>query len=135
MNIGEASRRSAVSAKMIRHYESLNLLPPVARSASGYRQYDDAAIHTLRFIRRARELGFSMREIEALLGLWRNRRRASADVKAIALAHAADLQRRILGMQTMQRTLEHLAHECQGNERPECPILDDLGGHAPSPGA
>jgi len=135
MNIGEASQRSAVSAKMIRHYESLKLLPPVARSASGYRQYDDAAIHTLRFIRRARDLGFSMREIEVLLGLWRNRRRASADVKAIALAHAADLQRRILDMQTMQRTLEHLAQGCQGNERPECPILDDLGGHVPSPEA
>lgn len=135
MNIGEASQRSAVSAKMIRHYESLNLLPRVARSASGYRQYDDAAIHTLRFIRRARDLGFSMREIETLLGLWRNRRRASADVKAIALAHAADLQRRIREMQTMQRTLEHLAQGCQGNERPECPILDDLGGHVPLPEA
>ena len=135
MNIGEASRQSAVSAKMIRHYESLNLLPPVVRSESGYRQYDEATIHTLRFIRRARDLGFGMREIDNLLGLWHNRRRASKDVKAIALAHAADLQRRIGEMQAMQRTLEHLAHGCQGDDRPDCPILDDLAGsrHAATP--
>ena len=133
MNIGEASTQSAVSTKMIRHYEALKLLPKVARTDSGYRQYDDAAIHTLRFIRRARDLGFSMREIEELLSLWRNRRRASADVKAIALAHAADLQRRIQEMQAMQRTLEHLAHCCQGDDRPDCPILDDLAGGPATP--
>ena len=126
MNIGEASKQSAVSAKMIRHYESLKLLPKVARSEAGYRQYDEAGVHTLRFIRRARDLGFSIKEIETLLGLWRNRRRASADVKRIALAHAADLQRRIAEMQAMQRTLQHLAHDCQGDARPNCPILDDL---------
>ncbi|WP_372529267.1 Cu(I)-responsive transcriptional regulator [Piscinibacter sp.] len=128
MNIGEASTQSAVSAKMIRHYESLGLLPKIARSESGYRQYDDAMIHTLRFIRRARDLGFSIKEIERLLGLWRNRRRASADVKRIALAHADDLQQRIAEMQAMQRTLLHLAHCCHGDARPDCPILDDLAG-------
>jgi Cu(I)-responsive transcriptional regulator len=128
MNIGEAAAASAVSAKMIRHYESLGLLPKVARSAAGYRQYDEATLHTLRFIRRARDLGFGMHEIEQLLGLWRNRRRASSDVKRIASAHAADLERRIAEMQAMKRTLEHLAHCCHGDKRPDCPILDDLAG-------
>jgi Cu(I)-responsive transcriptional regulator len=128
MNIGDASKASAVSAKMIRHYESLGLVPKAPRTEAGYRQYDDAAVHTLRFIRRARDLGFSIDEIRALLGLWRNRRRASADVKRIALAHAADLQRRIDEMSAMRRTLKHLAHCCAGDARPECPILDDLAG-------
>jgi Cu(I)-responsive transcriptional regulator len=130
MNIGQASQASAVSAKMIRHYESLGLLPKMPRTEAGYRQYDDATVHTLRFIRRARDLGFSIKEITALLGLWRNRRRASADVKRIALAHVSDLQRRIDEMLAMQRTLAHLAHCCHGDERPDCPILDDLAGHA-----
>jgi len=129
MNIGQAAAASAVSAKMIRHYEQLGLLPKAPRTDAGYRQYDDASVHTLRFIRRARDLGFSMKEIAALLALWRNRRRASAEVKRIALAHAGDLQRRIDEMQAMQRTLEHLAHCCHGDERPECPILDDLARH------
>ena len=128
MNIGDAAQQSAVSAKMIRHYESLGLLPKVARSAAGYRQYDAAAVHTLRFIRRARDLGFGMREIESLLALWHNRKRASGQVKRIALAHAADLQRRIDAMQAMRRTLEHLARCCAGDDRPDCPILDDLAG-------
>lgn len=128
MNIGEASKQSAVSAKMIRHYESLGLLPKVARTEAGYRQYDAAAVHTLRFIRRARDLGFGTGEIANLLALWRNRKRASAQVKRIALAHAADLQQRIAAMQAMQRTLEHLAHCCAGDDRPDCPILDDLAG-------
>ena len=126
MNIGQAAAASTVSAKMIRHYEALGLLPKVPRTDSGYRQYDEASVHTLRFIRRARDLGFAIKEISALLGLWRNRRRASADVKRIAMAHADDLQRRIDEMQAMQRTLQHLAHCCHGDERPQCPILDDL---------
>ncbi len=130
MNIGQAASLSAVSAKMIRHYESLGLLPKVPRTEAGYRQYDDASVHTLRFIRRARDLGFSIKEIETLLGLWHNRRRASADVKRIAQAHAADLQRRIDEMRAMQRTLQHLAHCCHGDGRPDCPILDDLAGGA-----
>jgi MerR family copper efflux transcriptional regulator len=128
MNIGEASAQAGVSAKMIRHYESAGLLTQVARTAAGYRQYDEPAVHTLRFIRRARDLGFGIREIEVLLGLWRNRKRASSQVKRIALEHAADLQRRVAAMQAMQRTLEHLAHCCAGDARPDCPILDDLAG-------
>ena len=126
MNIGEAARRSGISAKMIRHYEGLGLLSRVARTGAGYRQYDDATLHQLRFIRRARDLGFDMKEIASLLALWGNRRRASADVKRIALKHVSDLQRRIQEMQAMQRTLEHLASCCHGDGRPECPILDDL---------
>lgn len=128
MNIGEAAAASGVSAKMIRHYESLGLVPGVARTDAGYRQYDAAAVHNLRFIRRARDLGFSTAEIAELLALWRNRSRSSAEVKRIALAHVADLQRRITEMQAMQRTLGDLAHCCHGDARPDCPILDDLGG-------
>ena len=127
LNIGQAAQRSGVSAKMVRHYESLGLLPKIARTDAGYRQYGDKEVHTLRFIRRARGLGFSMAEIAQLLKLWQNRRRASADVKRIALAHAADLQRRIDEMTAMQRTLERLASCCHGDARPDCPILDELG--------
>jgi len=125
-NIGEAAARSGVSAKMIRHYESLSLLPKVGRTASGYRQYGSREVHTLRFIRRARELGFSMVEIAALLKLWQNRRRASGDVKRIALSHVADLDRRMGEMAAMKRTLESLADCCHGDDRPDCPILDEL---------
>lgn len=125
-NIGEAAARSGVSAKMIRHYESLSLLPKVGRTASGYRQYGPREVHTLRFVRRARELGFSMVEIAALLKLWQNRRRASADVKRIALSHVADLDRRMSEMAAMKRTLESLAACCHGDARPDCPILDEL---------
>ncbi|WP_309639717.1 Cu(I)-responsive transcriptional regulator [Methylibium sp.] len=127
LNIGPAAQRSGVSAKMVRHYESLGLLPKIARTDAGYRQYGEKEVHTLRFIRRARGLGFSMAEIAQLLKLWQNRRRASADVKRIALAHAADLQRRIDEMTAMQRTLERLASCCHGDARPDCPILDELG--------
>ena len=125
-NIGEAAARSGVSAKMIRHYETLSLLPKVGRTVSGYRQYGLKEVHTLRFVRRARTLGFSMVEIAALLKLWQNRRRASADVKRIALAHVADLDRRMSEMAAMKRTLESLAACCRGDERPDCPILDEL---------
>ncbi len=131
MNIGEAAAATGVSAKMIRHYESLGLLPPVARTDSGYRQYDDNSLHTLRFIRRARDLGFGIEEIRTLLQLWRNRQRASSEVKRVALQHAADLQRRIEEMQAMKRTLEQLASHCNGDDRPECPILEDLASHPP----
>ena len=125
-NIGEAAARSGVSAKMVRHYELLGLLPKVGRTDSGYRQYGENEVHTLRFIRRARELGFSMAEIAALLKLWQNRRRASADVKRIALSHVADLDRRMAEMASMKRTLEALADCCHGDARPDCPILDEL---------
>ncbi len=127
-NIGKAAARSGVSPKMIRHYESLDLLPTVHRTEAGYRQYGDREVHTLSFIRRARTLGFSMAEIAELLKLWQNKRRASADVKRIALAHVADLERRIAEMAAMKQTLTHLAHCCQGNSRPDCPILSELAG-------
>lgn len=130
VNIGEAARRSGVSAKMVRHYESLGLLPRVGRTDSGYRQYSEAEVHTLRFIKRSRELGFSMEEIAELVSLWQNRRRSSAGVKRIAQRHADELAQRIEAMQAMQRTLAHLIHCCQGDDRPDCPILDDLSGKA-----
>lgn len=126
LNIGQAARLSGVSAKMIRHYESLGLLPKVRRTGSGYRQYSASEVHTLRFIRRARSLGFGIGEIAALLGLWQNRRRASADVKRLALGHAAELATRIAEMTAMKRSLEQLAAHCHGDHRPDCPILDDL---------
>ncbi|HEY8710945.1 MAG TPA: Cu(I)-responsive transcriptional regulator [Burkholderiaceae bacterium] len=126
MNIGAAATRSGVSAKMVRHYESLGLLPKVGRTDAGYRQYGEPEIHTLRFIHRARELGFSMAEIAELLKLWQNRRRASSDVKHIAQAHIHDLDRRIAEMTAMRRTLERLASCCHGDQRPDCPILDEL---------
>jgi MerR family transcriptional regulator, copper efflux regulator len=129
MNIGEAASLSGVSAKMVRHYEALGLLPRIARTDAGYRQYGQAEVHTLRFIRRARDLGFSMAEIGELLKLWQNRRRASADVRRIAERHVADLERRIAEMASMQRTLQHLIHGCHGDERPQCPILDELAHH------
>ena len=125
-NIGQAAKQSGVSAKMVRHYESLGLLPPVHRTDAGYRQYGDKQIHTLRFIRRARALGFSMLEIAELLKLWQNQQRASADVKRIAQVHVADLERRIADMQAMRQTLAQLAHCCAGNDRPDCPILSGL---------
>jgi MerR family copper efflux transcriptional regulator len=126
-NIGEAASRSGVSAKMVRHYESLGLLPAVKRTDSGYRQYGDKEVHTLRFIRRARGLGFSMAEIAELVKLWQDRRRASANVKRIALAHIADLEQRMAEMAQMKQTLQHLADCCHGDHRPDCPILDELG--------
>ncbi|MGJ7566916.1 Cu(I)-responsive transcriptional regulator [Variovorax sp. GB1R11] len=124
--IGEAAQRSGVSARMVRHYEGLGLLPAVARTESGYRQYGEADIHTLRFIKRSRDLGFSMEEISELVGLWHNRRRASASVKRIAQKHLGELEQRIADMQAMRNTLSHLVHCCHGDARPDCPILDDL---------
>ena len=124
--IGEAARRAGVSARMVRHYESLGLLPPVHRSDSGYRQYTEADVHALRFIRRGRDLGFSIEEIGTLLGLWQNQGRASSQVKDIAQRHITVLTERIAAMQAMQRTLQSLVHCCHGDDRPDCPILDDL---------
>ena len=126
MNIGQASTASGVSIKMIRHYEALGLLPNVARTSANYRVYRDNDIHTLRFIRRARTLGFSMKDIQELVGLWQNRSRSSAAVKKIAGKHADALEARIAEMQGMLRTLEHLVRHCHGDHRPECPILEDL---------
>ena len=125
-NIGEAAKRTGVSAKMIRHYESLRLLKPARRTDAGYRLYDESDVHTLRFIRRGRDLGFSMREIQQLLGLWQNRRRASAEVRRIAQGHIVALNTKIQELESMRHTLEQLVHDCHGDARPDCPILDDL---------
>lgn len=127
-NIGEAAEASGVSAKMIRHYEEIGLVPKAGRTVAGYRIYRDADLHVLRFIRRSRDLGFTMKEIAGLLGLWQNKRRASGDVKRLAAKHIADLDERIAELQGMRRTLEHLVHCCHGDDRPDCPILDDLAG-------
>ncbi len=130
MNIGQAAERSGVSAKMVRHYEALGLLGRVARTDSGYRQYREADVHVLRFIKRARELGFSMAEITELVGLWKDKRRTSAQVKRIAQQHLDELSARVAALQEMQRTLGRLIAGCQGNDRPDCPILEDLSsGH------
>lgn len=128
VTIGEAARLSTVSAKMVRHYESLGLLFKVTRTDSGYRQYTQADVRSLQFIKRARDLGFSMAEIAELVGLWHNRQRASASVKRIAQKHVDELTQRIEAMQAMQRTLAGLLNHCHGDERPDCPILDDLAG-------
>jgi MerR family transcriptional regulator, copper efflux regulator len=128
VNIGMASRMSGVTPKMIRHYETLGLVPAVGRTDSGYRQYSEADVHTLRFIKRSRELGFPIADIGELVSLWRNRRRASSSVRRIAQQHAQELAQRIQAMQAMQRTLDQLIYCCQGDERPDCPILDDLAG-------
>ena len=130
VHIGEAARASGVSAKMVRHYESLGLLGDVTRTDAGYRQYLPADVHTLRFIKRARDLGFSIAEITELVGLWHDRGRASADVKRIAQAHVADPEHRIAALQDMRRTLQDLLRHCHGDARPDCPILDDLSGQA-----
>jgi Cu(I)-responsive transcriptional regulator len=130
MNIGEAAAASGVSAKMIRHYESIGLLPSAPRSDGGYRRYDARAVHTLRFVRRARNLGFSLDEIRALLMLWQDRGRTSADVKAITLRHVAELEQRIAELQAMRDTLSHLAQACSGDARPDCPILADFADAA-----
>ncbi|WP_198320751.1 Cu(I)-responsive transcriptional regulator [Azohydromonas aeria] len=127
LNIGQAAARAGVSAKMARHYESLGLLPEVRRTEAGYRRYSEREVHVLRFIRRARDLGFGMAEIAELLKLWQDRGRSSAAVKRIALEHVADLERRIAEMTAMKQTLQHLASCCHGDQRPDCPILDDLG--------
>ncbi|MCP5282974.1 MAG: Cu(I)-responsive transcriptional regulator [Rhodoferax sp.] len=126
LNIGEAARRADVSAKMVRHYESLGLLPVVSRTDAGYRQYSDKEVHTLRFIKRARSLGFSMPEIAQLLKLWQDKRRPSESVKKIAAHHVADLDQRIAELSAMKRTLQTLVDCCHGDHRPDCPILDEL---------
>jgi Cu(I)-responsive transcriptional regulator len=124
--IGKAAKESGVSVKMIRHYESLGLLRGVPRTASNYRVYGENEVHTLRFIKRARNLGFPIEDIRALLSLWQDKKRSSAAVKKIAGTHMAALERRIAEMQAMLTTLRHLTHHCHGDQRPDCPILDDL---------
>jgi len=127
-NIGEAAKATGVSSKMIRDYEKLGLIPAADRSFAGYRLYADADLHRLRFIRRARTLGFSMKQVAELMALWNDRQRPSAKVKELAMTHAADLDAKIAELQAMQRTLRALAGSCHGDARSECPILDDLAG-------
>ena len=126
MKIGEASLASGVSQRMIRHYEAIGLIPAAARRDSGYRDYDGRDVGTLRFIRRARDLGFPIDEIGRLLALWQDRSRASSEVKALALSRAAELKRKAHQLDEMRKSLEHLAAHCHGDSRPDCPILSDL---------
>lgn len=126
MNIGELSKSSGVSAKLIRHYESIGLISKASRTRSGYRQYGENDVHILRFIRRGRSLGFPMKEIKQLLSLWKNTGRSSKDVKALALVHLENLENRILELQEMAATLRHLARNCHGDNRPDCPIIESL---------
>jgi len=128
MDIGRASKASGVSVKMIRHYEAIGLLAKVARTSANYRLYRESDVHTLRFIRRARTLGFSTDEIGNLLSLWQNKSRSSATVKKIAGQHVEELHRKIAELKAMADTLAHLAKHCHGDQRPDCPILDDLSG-------
>lgn len=134
-SIGQTARESGVSAKMIRHYESIGLLPPARRTDANYRAYSDADLHTLRFIHRARGFGFSLDDIAQLLDLWRDRARPSANVKALAERHIDALRDKVQAMQAMIATLGGLVNACHGDHRPECPILDDLaaGCHQPLP--
>jgi Cu(I)-responsive transcriptional regulator len=134
MNIGEASNASGVSAKMIRYYEEIGLIRPMGRTGNNYRVYGEEEVHVLRFIKRARNLGFSLEETETLLKLWQDKSRESSAVKDVATAHIGDLERRIAEMQGMVKTLKHLAHCCGGDNRPNCPILDDLAGDGSASG-
>jgi MerR family gold-responsive transcriptional activator of gol and ges genes len=126
MNIGQAAKASGVSAKMIRYYEQSGLIPPADRRASGYRDYSASDVHNLRFIRRARDLGFSVAEIGELLGLWRDQSRQSSEVRKLALAHIETLEKKIVALQDMARTLGALVACCHGDDRPDCPIIDSL---------
>jgi Cu(I)-responsive transcriptional regulator len=127
MNIGELAKSSGVNAKMIRHYESIGVIPKANRTQSGYRRYSENDVHVLRFVKRARGLGFTMPEIKKLVGLWRNKQRASREVKSLALSHLKDLETRINELQEMASALRNLAQHCHGDQRPDCPILEGLG--------
>ncbi|GFM68096.1 MULTISPECIES: Cu(I)-responsive transcriptional regulator [Pseudomonas syringae group] len=126
MNIGQAASKSGLSAKMIRYYESIGLLRPASRSDSGYRLYSPEDLHTLAFIKRSRDLGFSLEEVGKLLTLWQDRQRASSDVKALAHKHIDDLNQKIEELASLRDTLQELVEHCQGDDRPDCPILKDL---------
>ena len=131
MNIGEAARASGVSAKTIRYYEAAGLIATAGRTGGGYRVYTQADVHMLRFIKRARDLGFSIDRIRRLLDLWQNKSRASRDVKRLAVDHIADIAAKIIAMSTMRDAVQELADKCEGDDRPECPILRDLEGGVP----
>ncbi|MCC7635382.1 Cu(I)-responsive transcriptional regulator [Stenotrophomonas rhizophila] len=132
MNIGQAAKFSGVSAKMIRYYESIGLIPPATRSEAGYRNYTTQEANSLRFIRRSRDLGFTVEQISELLMLWRDGERTSADVKKVALSHVAELEAKIGELQAMANTLRELANNCHGNNRPDCPIIEELAEHTGS---
>jgi len=133
MNIGEASKATGISVKMLRYYEEIGLVQPARRAESGYRIFSDKNIATLRFVRRARDLGFQVRQIGALLDLWENGSRASADVKSLALSHVGELEQRRRELDEMIATLNHLARNCHGDDRPDCPILKSLGAESDTP--
>jgi Cu(I)-responsive transcriptional regulator len=126
MNIGQASKASGVSQRMIRHYEAIELIPKAPRRDSGYRDYDERDVHTLKFIARSRDLGFPIEEIGKLLALWQDRGRTSAEVKRLAIARIDQLKRKESELQEMRRSLEHLAKNCHGDHRPDCPIIEEL---------
>ncbi|SDU17194.1 Cu(I)-responsive transcriptional regulator [Halopseudomonas salegens] len=126
MNISDVARASGLSPRMIRHYEQIGLLPQVARKTSGYRDYSETELHSLRFIQHARSLGFSMEQVGQLLALWQNRQRSSAEVKQLVQGHLQELEKKIQDLQAMHDTLAQLADCCHGDNRPECPILDTL---------
>ena len=126
MNIGEAASESGVPAKTIRYYESIGLIPPAVRAENGYRNYSPFDIETLKFIQHARRLGFSVKDVGGLLELWRDKSRTSADVKALALKHISDVEKRIAELQSIRNTLIDLTDRCHGDDRPDCPILEDL---------
>jgi Cu(I)-responsive transcriptional regulator len=129
MNIGEVASLSEVNAKTIRRYEDLGIIPKAGRSFSGYRQYSENDVHVLRFVKRARELGFSMKDIKQLVGLWRNKNRSSAQVKTIAKKHIDELEKKLNEIQAILNTLNHLVKNCHGDSRPDCPILNEMDGH------
>lgn len=128
MNIGEAAKISGVNAELIRHYESIGIIPKASRSSAGYRTYSENEVHILSFVKRSRNLGFSMKEIKKLVSLWRNKSRASVEVKNLATKHVEEMEKKILELQSMVKTLKHLATNCHGDDRPDCPILNDLAG-------
>lgn len=129
MNIGEVAALSEVNSKMIRRYEELGIIPKAGRSLSGYRQYTDKDVHVLKFVKRARELGFPMKDIKQLVSLWRNKSRSSSQVKNIAMKHQHELEKKLQEVQSMLKTISQLVENCHGDERPDCPILDELNCH------
>jgi Cu(I)-responsive transcriptional regulator len=129
MNIGEVADKSQVNSKMIRRYEEMGIIPKAQRNMSGYRKYSENDVNILKFVKRARELGFSMKDIKQLVSLWRNRSRTSAQVKSIASRHIQELEKKLHEIETMLSTLNHLVEHCRGDHRPDCPILDELDCH------
>lgn len=129
MNIGEVASKSEVSSKMIRRYEELGIIPKAGRSMAGYRQYSEKDVHVLKFVKRSRELGFSMKDIKQLVGLWRNKTRPSSQVKKIAMKHKTELEKKLKEIQLMLNTINNLVENCHGDDRPDCPILNELDCH------